>query len=117
MPELASGSKPRKLVSIEGKSLMAILTTMEIHGEAEELLARHREIVDPVAQPLAEENGGISHTIPRTDDGIMVVNIWENEGGMEKVAAAVGPKAEAAGLPRPRNRRSYQVLDHIGSGG
>jgi hypothetical protein len=40
---------------------MAILTTMEIHGDVDELITQHREIIDPIAQPLAEENGNTSH--------------------------------------------------------
>lgn len=91
---------------------MAILTTMELHGDPNELIAQHRETIDPVAQPLAEENGGISHTVVKTDDGILIVNIWENEEGMEKVAAGVRPKAEAAGLAMPQNWHQYKVLHH-----
>jgi hypothetical protein len=96
---------------------MAILTTMEIHGDPDDLIVQHRATIDPVAQPLAEENGGISHTVVKTDEGIMILNIWETEAGMEAVAAGVRPKAEAAGLPRPQNWRQYEVLHHVGSGG
>lgn len=95
---------------------MAILTTMEIHGNVDELVAQHREIVDPIAQPLAEENGNISHLVVKTENGIMIVNIWETEEGMEKVAAAVKPKAQEAGLPAPQNWQMYEVLHHHDAG-
>ena len=42
----------------------------------------------------------------------MIVNVWESEEGMEKVAAAVRPKAEEAGLPTPQNWRKYEVVHH-----
>jgi hypothetical protein len=91
---------------------MAILTTMEIHGDVDELTALHRDVIEPIAGPLAAENGNLSHSVVSTDDGLMIVNVWETEEGMEKVAAAVRPKAEEAGLPAPQNWRKYEVLHH-----
>jgi hypothetical protein len=94
---------------------VAILTTFEIHGDVDELAAQHRDVIDPIAQPIAEENGNTSHTVVKTDKGIMIVNLWENEEGMEKTAAAVRPKAEEAGLPAPQNWCKYEVLRHRAS--
>jgi hypothetical protein len=89
---------------------MSILTMFEIRGDSDELLALQEEKIEPIVRPLASENGAISSTIVRTDDGLMVVNHWENEEGMERVAAEVRPQAVAAGLPEPTNWRSYEVL-------
>ncbi len=85
---------------------------MEIHGDPDELETQHREIIDPIAGPLAEENGNLSNAVVKTDYGLMIVNVWETEEGMEKVAAAVRPKAEEAGLSAPQNWRKYEVVNH-----
>ncbi len=89
---------------------MSILTIFELRGDPEELFASQEEKVEPIVRPLAAENGAISSTIVRTDEGLMVVNHWESEEGMERVSAAVRPQVEAMGLPVPTNWRQYEVL-------
>jgi hypothetical protein len=89
---------------------MSILTIFELRGDPDELFAAQEEKVEPIVRPLAAENGAISSTIVRTDDGLMVVNHWETMEGMEKVSAEVRPQVEAIGLPAPTNWRSYEVL-------
>jgi len=84
----------------------------EVHGDPEELVALEREKIAPVARPLAEENGSISNTIVKTDKGIMIVNLWENEEGMEKVAAEVRPHTTEAGLSGPVNWQKFEVVAH-----
>jgi hypothetical protein len=91
---------------------MSILTIFEIHGDPNELFALEEEKIAPIVQPLAAENGAISNTVLKTDDGLMIVNHWENEEGMENVSAAVRPQALDAGLPAPTNWRQYEVLVH-----
>lgn len=91
---------------------MSILTMFELHGDPDELFALQQEKIVPIVQPLAAQNGGISNTVVKTDDGLMIVNHWENEAGMEKVAAEVRPQALAAGLPEVTNWRQFEVLVH-----
>jgi hypothetical protein len=91
---------------------MSILTIFEIHGDPDELFAQHQKTIVPLAKTIAAENGGISSTVVRTDDGLLIVNHWEDKEGMEKSSAEIGPKASAAGLPEPTNWRDYEVLDH-----
>ncbi|HEY5052911.1 MAG TPA: hypothetical protein VII45_05820 [Solirubrobacterales bacterium] len=95
---------------------MAILTMFEIHGDTDKILADHAETIEPIANPLAEENGGLANYMLKTEDGVLIVNVWENEEGMEKVAAAVRPKAQEAGLPTPQNWRKYEILRHNRTG-
>ena len=40
----------------------------------------------------------------------MVVNLWENEEGMEKVGAAIGPMASEAGIGERVGWRMFEVL-------
>lgn len=96
---------------------MSILTIFELQGDPDQLLALQEEKIAPIVVPLATENGGISNTVVKTDDGLMIVNHWENEEGMEKVAAEVRPQALEAGLPAPTNWRQYEVLVHRELGG
>ncbi len=91
---------------------MSILTMFELHGDPEQLFALQEEKLAQIVAPLAAENGGISNTVVKTDDGLMVVNHWEHEEGMEKVSAEVRPKALEMGMPAPENWRQYEVLAH-----
>jgi len=110
---VASGT--RRLMPIrfdERKSPMSILTMFEIHGDPDELFALEEEKIAPIVAPLAAENGAISNTVVKTEEGLMVVNHWQHAEGMEKVSAEVRPQAAAAGLPEPTNWRQYEVLMH-----
>jgi hypothetical protein len=96
---------------------MSILTMFELHGDPDELFALQEEKIVPIVEPLAAQNGGISSIVVKVDNGLLVVNHWENEEGMEKVAAEVRPQATAAGMPEPANWRQYEVLAHRTPGG
>ena len=92
---------------------MAILTMFEVHGDPDELLTKMESAVpDEQVQQLASQHGGISSTIVRTDRGIMVVNHWESEEGMEAMAAEMRPKVEGTGGGPQLDWRMYEVLRH-----
>lgn len=92
---------------------MAVVSMMSIKGNAEELVAKMKETVDPVAWRKAPEYGGISSTVVKTDDGIMVINMWEAEEGRQKMAddPEVLQALRDAGLPQP-SFKAYEVLHH-----
>ena len=92
---------------------MAVLSMMRISGDPEELVARMQETIDPVARRKAPQYGGISSTVVRTDDGIMIVNMWETEEGRHQMAddPEVQDALREAGLPRP-HFEAYEVLMH-----
>jgi hypothetical protein len=94
---------------------MAILTTFEVHGDPDEILAKQEEKIVPEARRLAAENGGIWQVVAKTDNGVMMVNLWENEDGMRRVAEQIGPIAEEAGLQQV-GWRQYEVLRHRTAG-
>jgi hypothetical protein len=92
---------------------MAILTMFEVHGDPDELLSRMEGAVpEGEVQRLAEKHGGISSTIVRTDQGIMIVNHWESEEGMQAMAADMRPRIEGSGVGEQVGWRMYEVLRH-----
>ena len=89
---------------------MAYLTTFRIQGDPGELLRKKNEHLDPISQPKARELGAIEHIVVKTDDGLMIVNLWETADGSEKMAEAVGPKARELDLPPPTDWQSYEIV-------
>jgi hypothetical protein len=101
---------------------MAYLTMFRIQGDSDELLRQKKEAMDPKVGPAARENGVIEHVVVKTDDGLMIVNLWEtlegaertNEVAREAATAAGGAVANAA----PVDWQSYEVVQReMGSGG
>jgi hypothetical protein len=90
---------------------MPIVTTFKILGDPDELLREKNEKVDPITKEVAAQNGGIEHLVAKTDEGLLIVNVWENEEGMEKTSAAVRDKAEELGLKSmPTDWHQYELL-------
>ncbi len=90
---------------------MAILTMFEIHGDPDELLSNmDSAVADEEVRQLASQHGGISNTVVKTDRGIMVVNLWQSEEGMQAMAAEMRPKVEGSGVGPQVDWRKYEVL-------
>jgi steroid delta-isomerase-like uncharacterized protein len=92
---------------------MAVLSAMSIAGNADELVARFAETLEPVGRRIAPRYGGISTTIVRTDDGITVYNLWQTEEGRHKMAEdpEIQAAIRAANFPEP-HFTGYEVLLH-----
>lgn len=90
---------------------MPILTMFELHGDADEIVGKQDKLIATEAARVAGENGGISNTVVKTDEGVLVVNLWQNEEGMRKAAEEIGPMAREAGLEQV-GWRQYEVLRH-----
>jgi hypothetical protein len=85
----------------------------EVHGDPDELMNMMESAVpSDEVQQMASQHGGLSNTIVRTDKGIMVVNHWESEEGMEAMAAEMRPKVEGSGVGPQVDWRMYEVLRH-----
>jgi predicted ester cyclase len=82
---------------------MAVLSVMSIQGKPDELVARMRETIEPVAARKASLYGAISTTVVRTDDGITIYNLWETEDGRHRMAddPEIQAAVQAAGFPKP----------------
>jgi hypothetical protein len=91
---------------------MAILTTFKHTGDPKEMMRLAEEKVRPAAQEAGAEHGQISSTIVRTDDGIMLVNLWESEEGMRRASECIGPVAQTSGLPPQEDWQMYEVIVH-----
>lgn len=89
---------------------MAILTMFEVHGDTDQLVARMKGLFDAEADKLAGEHGGISNTVVGTEEGVMVVNRWVSEEGMEAFAAVMRPKAEADQIGEQTGWRKFEIL-------
>lgn len=96
---------------------MAIVTTMRLDGDPDQLLSEKQEVIDPIAMELAPKYGGIAHICARCDTGLMIINVWESEEGMEKMSAEVRAKAQDAGLTEPSDWQQYELVQHVTTGG
>ena len=96
---------------------MAVLSVMSIPGNADELVARFAETLEPVGRRRAPLYGGISSTVVRTDDGITIYNLWQTEEGRHKMAEdpEIQAAITAADFPAP-HFTGYEVLMHNTAG-
>lgn len=92
---------------------MAVLSVMSIPGNADELVARFTETLEPVGRRRAPIYGGISSTVVRTDDGITIYNLWKTEEGRHRMAEdpEIQAAIKAANFPEP-HFAGYEVLVH-----
>jgi hypothetical protein len=90
---------------------MPVLSMMRMEGDPDALAAKINEHVDPVAERLAPQHGGLLNIVAKTDSGIMIINVWETEEGRHEMAAEpeIQQALQASGLPRP-NFEGYEVV-------
>jgi hypothetical protein len=92
------------------------LTVIKIKGDTDEILATKREHIDPVMSVKGPEHGGIWSVTARTDDGVMIVNLWPDEESSDR--AFQDPEVQAAlqaagsGMGEPAERAHYEVADY-----
>jgi len=89
---------------------MRRLTIIRASGDPDELLAGKREHIDPVMERKAEEYGHLVHIAARTDDGIMVINLWESEEGSQQAWA--DPELTEAREAAATNYGSEPMFEH-----
>jgi hypothetical protein len=90
---------------------MQVLSMMSMQGDPEELQARLQKISE-VSERLAPKYGGIASTVVKTDDGIMILNLWADEEGRHKMAEdpEIQQGMNEAGM-RP-DFKAYEVIMH-----
>jgi hypothetical protein len=91
---------------------VAVVSIMEFSGDPEELKVQMSN-VEEVASRKAAEYGGVSSTVVRTDDGIMLINMWSDEEGRHRMAEdpEIRQAIQDAGMPPP-SAKGYEVLEH-----
>jgi hypothetical protein len=89
-----------------------VVSIMEFTGDPDELKDKMRG-VNQVAERKAPEYGGVSSTVVKTDDGVMIINLWSNEDGRHRMAddPEIQQAIQDAGMPAP-HAKGYQVLEH-----
>jgi hypothetical protein len=90
----------------------AVLSMMRIPGDPDDLMSKMGGI-DEVAQRKAREYGGISSTVCRTNDGILIVNLWADEEGRHKMGddPEIRQALQDAAMPPP-SAEGYEVIQH-----
>ena len=92
---------------------MAVLTTFKVKGDPDQLIAFGRENLDPIVEPIARENGRLERIVCRTDDGVLLVSVWETLEGSERTAEQVRPKIEelaGADGPQQSDWQAFEIL-------
>jgi hypothetical protein len=91
---------------------VAVVSIMKFAGDPEELKTQMGN-VEEVASRKAADYGGVSSTVVRTDDGIMVINMWSDEEGRHRMAEdpEIRQAIQDAGMPAP-SAKGYEVLEH-----
>jgi hypothetical protein len=91
---------------------VAVVSMMRMAGDPDELVAKLREHVTPVARELAPKHGGLANVVARTDDGVLVINLWESEEGRHAMAdePQIQEALRRAGLPAPAFE-GFEVAD------
>ncbi|MGB2953186.1 MAG: hypothetical protein WBB74_07315 [Gaiellaceae bacterium] len=89
-----------------------VVSIMEFSGDPEELKEKMQGI-DEVARRKAAEYGGVSSTVIRTEDGVMIINMWDSEDGRHRMGddPEIRQAVQDAGLPPP-SAKGYEVLEH-----
>jgi hypothetical protein len=91
---------------------VAVVSMLEFSGDPDELQSQMSN-VEEVASRKAADYGGVSSTVVRTDDGIMIINMWSDTEGRHKMAEdpEIRQAIQDAGLPAPA-AKGYDVIQH-----
>ena len=65
---------------------MAVVSLMRFTGDPDELAAQIAERVAPVTARLGRNHGQLANVVARTDDGVLVINLWETEEGRQAMS-------------------------------
>jgi hypothetical protein len=88
---------------------MSVVSLFKIPGDPDQLFEIQQEKIADAAREHAVANGGIAHLVARTDDGLLVVNVWESPEAAAQAGKIIGPKAAEAGLSQ-QDYQQYEVL-------
>jgi hypothetical protein len=96
---------------------MAYLTITRISGDPDRLHDGYRGSAGLMAE-VGRDNGMLLHAAAKTDDGLLIVNLWPSREGSED--AAGDPRRQAVlqqhGLrPEQFQREHYEVADYVTS--
>jgi len=64
---------------------MAVVSMMRVQGDPEEVSGRLQNVRE-VGKRLAPKHGGLATITAKTDDGLLVINLWQTEEGRHAMA-------------------------------
>ena len=93
------------------------LTVINIKGDSDKIVEAITSI-QPVMNRVGKENGAIFHVSARTDDGVMIVNVWRDAEGSDAAAShpdvqqALAEAMSSSGVTAPPERTHYEVAEY-----
>ena len=88
---------------------MAVAFKMKFEGATLEQYDRVMELMG-LDQGDSSPDGAVFHWVSATDDGIVVVDVWESDEQFNKFAAEqIGPYTQQVGIPAPPVITRYEV--------
>ena len=89
-----------------------VVSIMEFSGDPEEI-GQKMSGIEEVAGRKAAQYGGISSTVVKTEDGVMMINMWDNADGRHRMGEdpEMREAIQGAGMPPP-NAKGYEVIRH-----
>ncbi len=94
---------------------MSYLTLTRIDGNPDQLLAGYRKS-EATMTAVGRDHGLIVHAAAKTDEGLMVVNLWPSKEGSEAAARderRLGVVAEHGLEPGQIRPAHYEVENHV----
>jgi hypothetical protein len=88
---------------------MQVLSIMKMQGDPDEILTNMQEVED-IAARKAPGYGAISNTVVKTDDGIMIINLWGDEEGRHKLGDDPEMQAALQKIDMRPDFNAYEVL-------
>ena len=96
---------------------MAVAFEMRFEGATLEQYDRVMELMGRDGSPMdIAPEGAIFHWVAKTDDGIVVVDVWESDEQFNAFAQEqIGPFTQQAGIPAPPVVTRYAVHNTLGA--
>ena len=94
---------------------MSHLTIARICGDPELLVDSYRQS-SPTMTDVGRDHGLIVHVAARTDDGLLIVNLWPSGDGSRAAAAdprRLGVIREHGLEPRQLEKEHYEGVSHV----
>ena len=90
---------------------MAVAIEMRFTGAT---LAQYDEVMRLMALPEEGPDGALFHWVAATDDGIVVVDVWETMEQFDRFAREnITPNTVKAGIPAPPAVTTHAVHNHL----
>lgn len=93
---------------------MAVAFEMRFEGGTLEQYDRVLELMGFEHGGVGARDGAIFHWVAKTDDGIIVVDVWESDEQFNRFAEQeIGPFTQQAGIPNPPVITRYEVYNTL----